>query len=71
MIAKINQIDVEFDNFFINEALSFFPVFKYLDSEDVIIFTSQNMYYHVDNAGQFNENYYGMKHEMIDFIFVE
>ena len=58
-------------NFYVNDALSFLPIFKYLDSEDVIILTSENISYHVDNAGQFNENYYGMKYELIEQITVE
>ena len=44
------------------------PCFKYADSEDVILFTSRNIHYLVDKAGQFNENYYGMKHELIECI---
>lgn len=40
------------------------PCFKYADSEDVILLTSRNIHYLIDKAGQFNENYYGMKHEL-------
>ena len=71
MEAKINEIEVELETYYVSDALSFFPVFKYLDSEDVILLTSPNIYYHVDTAGQFNEHYYGMKHEMIDYIKIE
>ena len=41
---------------------------RYADSEDIILFTSRNLHYLVDKAGQFNENYYGMKHELIECI---
>ena len=44
------------------------PCFKYADAEDVILFTSRHIHYLVDKAGQFNENYYGMKHELIECI---
>ena len=56
---------------FLNKALSFFPLFKYEDNQDVIIFTSPNIYYHIDSAGQFNENFYGMKYELIEQILIE
>ena len=44
------------------------PCFKYADSEDVILFTSPNIHYLVDQGGQFNSNYYGMKHELMECI---
>lgn len=44
---------------------------RYADSEDVILFASRNIHYLVDKAGQFNENYYGMKHELIECILSE
>merc|ERR1740121_1460766 len=34
----------------------------------MIFLTSRNIQYLVDKAGQFNENYYGMKHELIECI---
>jgi len=64
----INKIAAEIANIFFNEAISFVPCFKYTDSEDVILFTSQNIHYLVDQAGQFCTDYYGMKHELIDCI---
>jgi hypothetical protein len=65
---RINRIAVQVATIFFNEAISFIPCFKYADSEDVILFTSRNIHYLVDKAGQFNENYYGMKHELIELI---
>lgn len=65
---SINRIVVEVATVFFNEAVSFVPCFKYADSEDVILFTSRHIHYLVDKAGQFNENYYGMKHELIECI---
>ena len=65
---RINKIVVEFSTIFFNEAISFVPCFSYADSEDVILFTSRNVRYLVDSGGQFNENYYGMKHELIECI---
>ena len=53
---------------FFSQAISFVPCFKYADSEDAILFTSRHIHYLVDKAGQFNENYYGMKHELIECI---
>ena len=41
---------------------------RYVDSADVILFTSRQLHYLVDKGGQFNENYYGMKHELIECI---
>ena len=34
----------------------------------VILFTSPNIHYLIDRGGQFNENYYGMKYELMDLI---
>jgi hypothetical protein len=48
----INQIAVQVATVFFNEAMSFIPCFKYADSEDVILFTSRNVHYLVDKAGQ-------------------
>jgi hypothetical protein len=59
---------VEVATVYLNGALSFVPCFKYVDSEDVIFFTSRQLHYLVDKGGQFNENYYGMKHELIECI---
>ena len=64
----INRIPVEIATVYFNEAVSFIPCFSYVDSEDVILFTSRNVHYLVDKAGQFNDNYYGMKHELIECI---
>ncbi|CAE8670279.1 unnamed protein product [Polarella glacialis] len=65
---RINETSVEIATIFFNEAISFVPCFKYADSEDVILFTSRNIHYLVDKGGQFNENYYGMKHELMECI---
>ena len=65
---RINKILVEVATIFFNEALAFVPCFKYADSEDAILFTSRHIHFLVDRAGQFNENYYGMKHELIECI---
>merc|ERR1719473_788150 len=65
---RINDIQIEIATIFFNEAISFVPCFKYADSEDVILFTSRNIHYLVDKGGQFNENYYGMKHELMECI---
>lgn len=71
----LNNIPIEYDLVCFNEAISLVPCFKYKDAEnkksDVALITSPHMYYHVDSAGQFNENYYGMKEELIDLIFIE
>ena len=56
---------------YVNKAISFIPCLKYEDSNDIILLTSENIVYHVDTAGQFNENYYGMKYELIELIRVE
>eukprot|EP00931_Biecheleriopsis_adriatica_P048723 TRINITY_DN28156_c0_g1_i1.p1 TRINITY_DN28156_c0_g1~~TRINITY_DN28156_c0_g1_i1.p1 ORF type:complete len:2295 (-),score=500.02 TRINITY_DN28156_c0_g1_i1:122-7006(-) len=65
---RINETALEIATIFFNEAISFIPCFKYADSEDVILFTSRNIHYLVDKGGQFNENYYGMKHELMECI---
>lgn len=65
---RINEIPVEIATIYFNEAISFVPCFKYADSEDVILFTSPHIHYLVDKGGQFNENYYGMKNELIEWI---
>jgi hypothetical protein len=65
---RINRILVEIATIFFNKAISFVPCFKYSDSEDVILFASPNIKLHVDNAGQFCSDYYGMKHELIECI---
>ena len=67
----MNKIPVEFVTTYFNISFSFIPCFKYQKSKDVIIFTSSHLYYHVDTAGQFNENYYGMKNEILDFMTIE
>ena len=46
----------------------YLPPPRYVDSADVILFTSRQLHYLVDKGGQFNENYYGMKHELIECI---
>ena len=68
---RINKIPVEVATVYFTEAMSFVPCFKYADSDDMILFTSRNVHYHIDKAGQFNENYYGMKHELIENILSE
>jgi len=68
LTLKINQIPIEIATIFFNPAISFVPCFKYVDSQDVILFTSKNLHYLVDSGGQFNENYYGMKHNLIECI---
>ena len=50
---KINKIPIEIATTFFNEAISFVPCFKYLESEDIIIFTSRNVHYNIDKGGQF------------------
>merc|ERR1719253_2257842 len=65
---QVNNIPVEIATIFFNEAISFVPCFKYTDSEDVILFTSRNFHFHVDNGGQFDVNYYGMRHELIELL---
>lgn len=65
---RINKIVIEVATIFFNKAVSFVPCFKYADSEDVVLFASRNVHYLVDQGGQFNSDYYGMKHELIDCI---
>jgi hypothetical protein len=36
---------------YINQVISFIPCFKYEDSDDIILFASKNIYFHLDNAG--------------------
>ena len=67
----VNNILIQFNLVFLNSAISFIPCFKYEDNMDIILFTSKNFYYHVDNAGQFNENFYGMKFDLMDQLFIE
>ena len=64
---RINEIAVEIATIFFNEAISFVPCLKYVDSEDVILFTSPHIHYLVVKGGQLNENYYGMKHGPMEF----
>ena len=47
----INKVEINLSSMYFNKAISFIPCFKYKDSEDVIIFTTENMYYLVDQAG--------------------
>lgn len=54
---RINKIAVEVATIFFNKAVSFVPCFKYVDSEDVIIFASRNIHYLVDQGGQFCTDY--------------
>jgi hypothetical protein len=68
LTIRINKIAVEVATIFFNEAISFVPCFKYVDSEDVILFASPNVKYLVDQGGQFCNDYYGMKHELIENI---
>jgi hypothetical protein len=65
---SVNQIAVEIATIFFNEAISFVPCFKYAESADVVLFTSSNMHYMIDKGGQFHTEYYGMKHELTEFI---
>ena len=65
---RISKIAVEVATIFFNQAISFLTCFKYADSEDVILFASRNIKYMVDSGGQFDSNYYGMKHELIQCI---
>lgn len=65
---RINHIAVEMATIFFNEAISFVPCFKYSDSEDIILFASENIHYLVDQGGQFCTDYYGMRHELVECI---
>eukprot|EP00536_Pseudo-nitzschia_multiseries_P000059 jgi/Psemu1/321429/estExt_fgenesh1_pg.C_20043 len=64
----VNSIPVEVATVFFNDAISFVPCFQYTDSEDVVLFTSRNFKFHVDSAGQYCTDYYGMRHELIEYI---
>ena len=68
---KINKIPIEIATIFFNEAISFVPCFRYVDGEDVILFTSKNILWKVDKGGQFCSDYYGMKFDLIDCIYSE
>uniref|UniRef100_A0A7S4AAQ7 Uncharacterized protein n=1 Tax=Pseudo-nitzschia australis TaxID=44445 RepID=A0A7S4AAQ7_9STRA len=68
MEIRVNSIPVEVATVFFNDAISFVPCFRYTDSEDVILFTSRNFKFHVDSAGQYCTDYYGMRHELIEYI---
>ena len=65
---SVNNIPIEVATVFFNEALSFVPCFKYLESEDVILFNSAQLKFHVDSGGQYCTDYYGMRHELIEYI---
>ena len=67
MTIQINEIEVEVATIFF-DALSFIPCFKYADSNDAILFTSQSIEYKIDRGGQFATDYYGMKHELLECI---
>ena len=68
LTIRINKIPLEIATLYFNKSFSFVPCFKYEDSEDVIIFTSPNIKYLVDNGGQFASDYYGMRHELMECI---
>ena len=68
LTIRINKIPVEIATIYFNEAISFVPCCKYMDSEDVILFCSPNIRYLVDKGGQFATDYYGMKHELMECI---
>jgi hypothetical protein len=69
MSIRINQVKAEISTIMFNEAISFIPCFKYSEGgEDVILFTSKNIHYHVDKGGQFCSDYYGMKVELVECI---
>lgn len=63
-----NGIAIRMATVFFNEAFSFIPCFRYAESSDVVLFSSPNIRYHVDQGGQFCTDYYGMKHELIENI---
>lgn len=71
VVIRINKIAVEVAMIFFNVSISFVPCFKYVDSEDVILFSSPNIHYMVDQGGQFCTDYYGMRHELIECIHSE
>jgi len=64
----VNSIPVEVATVFFHDALSFIPCFQYKDSEDVILFASPQLKFHVDSSGQYCTDYYGMRHELIEYI---
>lgn len=69
MRIRINQVKAEMSTIMFNEAISFIPCFKYSEGgEDVILFTSKNIHFHVDKGGQFCSDYYGMKVELVECI---
>jgi hypothetical protein len=69
MRIRINQVKAEISTIMFNEAISFIPCFKYSEGgEDVILFTSKNIHFHVDKGGQFCSDYYGMKVELVECI---
>ena len=53
MKILVNNIPVEVATVFFNDAISFVPCFQYTDSEDVVLFASRNLNFHVDSAGQY------------------
>jgi hypothetical protein len=65
---EINNVGIEVATVFFNQAISFVPCLKYNDSEDVVFFTSPNIHYLVDSGGQFHSEFYGMSHELTEFI---
>jgi hypothetical protein len=66
MSIRINKVDAKVATIYFNEAISFIPCFKFTEGEDIIIFTSPNIHNLVDSGGQFCQDYYGMKHELIE-----
>ena len=54
MNLYVNSIPVEVATVYFNDALSFVPCFQYTDSEDVVLFCSRNLKFHVDSAGQYS-----------------
>lgn len=69
MDIRINQVKAEISTIMFNEAISFIPCFKYSEGgEDIILFTSKQIHYHVDKGGQFCSDYYGMKVELMECI---
>jgi hypothetical protein len=69
MNIRINQVQAEISTIMFNQAISFIPCFKYSEGgEDIIIFTSRNIHYHIDKGGQFCSDYYGMKVELTECI---
>eukprot|EP00804_Cyclotella_cryptica_P011896 CCRYP_004399-RA/>CCRYP_004399-RA protein AED:0.06 eAED:0.06 QI:211/0.78/0.8/1/0.71/0.6/15/1860/1813 len=69
MHIRINQVKADISTIMFNEAVSFIPCFKYSEGgEDIIMFTSRNVHYHVDKWGQFCSDYYGMRVELTECI---